>query len=339
MVVGTRGAARGHGRGDPVILEASEENIARAARAIREGKLVGMPTETVYGIAADATNVAAVRQTFSVKGRPAGNPLIVHLASIEAVSDVALEFPHVARALAEAFWPGPLTLVLPKRDCIPAEVTAGLDTVAVRIPAHPVAHRLLELAVCPVSAPSANVFTRLSPTRAADIAPEIAGRLEVILDGGSCEFGIESTVVDCSSGGVRVLRLGALSSAEIQGALDRSGADQTLAHVPRSHDEADGSAGSAFRSPGQFAKHYAPRTPLALVERLAESDVGLTFGIAKGTGQISMPLDPRAYAATLYAALATLDRIGAGRISVESPPDGPEWDAVRDRLRRATERW
>ncbi len=302
------------GRTSVRIVQPTEAALSEAADAIRAGRLVGMPTETVYGLAADATNVQAVRAVFLAKGRPSQNPLIVHLAGIEEVDGVALEFPQPARALAEEHWPGPLTLVLRKRPSVPDEVTAGLPSVAVRVPAHPVARRLIEAAGCPLAAPSANSFMHLSPTRAEDIEPCIAERLALILDGGPCEVGIESTVVDCTGPELLVLRRGMLRIDAAHAATS-----EEFAHI----------------SPGQYPRHYAPTTPLLLVAKLQPHQPGLTLGPTQSEFQRQLSGEPRRYAAELYAALHDLDRANLETIYVETPPETEEWAAVRDRLMRA----
>jgi L-threonylcarbamoyladenylate synthase len=298
------------------IVPPTEENVREAARLLREGALVGMPTETVYGIAAVATDREAVRGTFEAKRRPPENPLIVHLARLEDVERVALAFPEEAHHLAERFWPGPLTLVLPKRPEVPHETTGGLDTVAVRVPAHPVARRLIEAADAPLSAPSANAFTALSPTRAEHIAPDIAERLALILDGGPCAVGIESTVVDFSGSEPRLLRPGGVSRAQLEEVLGR----------------ALGSPTGKRKSPGMYPRHYAPRTPLRLVPALAPEDAGIAFGPPQHSGQISLPRDPNAYALALYDALHRLDSMDLPEIKLQEPPRDEAWEAVWDRL-------
>jgi L-threonylcarbamoyladenylate synthase len=303
-----------------VILRATEENIQRAAEAIRAGKLIGMPTETVYGVAANALDKQAVLSTFAAKGRPADNPLIVHLASIDSVLDVAASFPSEARRLASQFWPGPLTLVLPKRTEVPLVTTGGLETVAVRVPAHPVARALIEAAGVPISAPSANMFMGLSPTRAEDVDPRLVASLEFVLDGGPCEVGVESTVVDVSRTEIRLLRPGGVSRASIETALGFALVD---------------SFGGERRSPGMYPRHYAPRTPVRVVKALGPGDAGIVTGVAAAENQISLPADPVEYAAGLYTALHALDRIGASEILVQSPPETGEWEAVWNRLSRA----
>lgn len=302
------------------ILAPSPAALAEAGEAIRQGQLVGMPTETVYGVAADALNAEAVRRTFEAKGRPADNPLIVHIADVSEIDRVASDFPLAAAALAQRFWPGPLTLVLPKRPEVPDIVTAGLDTVAVRVPDHPVAQALLDAAGTPLSAPSANPFMGLSPTRAEDIAPSVAERLALILDGGPCEVGLESTVVSVFESPFRLLRPGRITRAEIEEVLGREILDR---------DE------EVKRSPGLYARHYAPRTPVRLTDRLGRLDGGVTFATPQGSNQIQLPREPITYGAALYATLHDLDRRGLPEIVVESPPQDAAWEAVWDRLRRA----
>lgn len=318
MVAGPRGPAPGNVGGGSLIREATAEAIAEAASALRAGKLVGMPTETVYGIAADALSPSAIVATYELKRRPADNPLIVHVSGPEMASELASVWPKEARVLAESFWPGPLTLVLPKRDLIPSEATAGLPSVALRAPAHLVAARLIGAFGGPLTAPSANPFMGLSPTQATDIDPFIERGLAMILDGGPCEVGIESTVVDLSSGPPNVLRLGTISLAQIREILPDA-----------VHELAE------RKAPGMYPRHYAPQTPLRIATKAPADAPALVFG-EPGFGQIRMPSDPAAYARRLYAALAELDRHGADTIYAEAPPTGPEWDAVRDRLRKAS---
>jgi L-threonylcarbamoyladenylate synthase len=288
-----------------------------AIDAIRAGNLVGLPTETVYGIAADALNPDAAAAIFRLKQRPADNPLIVHLAHADDVLRVATAFPDAARRLAERFWPGPLTLVLPKRPEVPDVTTGGLGTVAVRIPNHSVAHALIA-ATGPLAAPSANRFMRLSPTRATDIDPEIASGLAVILDGGPCEVGIESTVVDATDDKIRLLRPGGISAAQLAEIAELSTEPPT-----------------ERRSPGLYPRHYAPQARLILKPKLTPEDAGLTFDQPTNERQTCMPNDPGKYAAQLYAALHDLDRQNLAIIVVQSPPETPEWSPVWDRLRRA----
>lgn len=278
-----------------------------------------MPTETVYGLAADALNPVAVRSVFAAKSRPADNPLIVHVHSVDEVESIAAERPDSMLQLAKAFWPGPLTMVLPKRRDVPSEVTGGGNTVAVRVPAHPVALELLREVGGPICAPSANAFMALSPTRAEDVNPDLPGF--AILDGGPCQIGIESTVLDLTSGQPKLLRKGVITAdaiGEVLGLRVETG-------------DGDGEK----KSPGNYPRHYAPQTPLVLVDCLAEGQPGLGFE-GNFQHQRTMPREPLAYARELYSALHDLDRLGFETIFVERPPTTPEWAAVWDRLTRAS---
>ncbi|MFI5385499.1 MAG: L-threonylcarbamoyladenylate synthase [Fimbriimonadales bacterium] len=305
------------------IVPATDENIARAATAIRKGKLVVMPTETVYGLAADAMNQKAVKDIFSAKDRPSDNPLIIHIADIGQVETVAREFPKSAQVLAERFWPGPLTLVLWKTPGVCSEVTGGLDTVGVRMPSHPVALALIRQAGTPLAAPSANRFMKLSPTKAEHIDPALARRVELVLDGGASQVGVESTVVDCTHSTPRILRPGGISRGEIEAAL---GAPLgTLPPDPKR------------RSPGMYQRHYAPQASLVLVPKLSIEMAGLTFEPPANERQIRMPRSSGAYSSMLYDSLHKLDRMKVGTIYVEELPDGAEWEAARDRLQKASQ--
>ncbi len=297
------------------------EAIERAAAALREGELVAMPTETVYGLAADATNEAAVRRTFEVKGRPAENPLIVHGAALADFDEVVAEFSPEALRLAEAFWPGPLTLVLPRHPLLSPLVSGGLASVAVRCPAHPVAQALIRATGRPLTAPSANLFQGLSPTRVEHLSPEILAAVACALDGGPCAVGIESTVLDLTRLPARILRPGVLGSEALGSWVELSA--ETQSDAPR------------HASPGQYARHYAPRTPVRLVKRLRRDQPGLTFEPPQGPHQIQAPPDPEGYARALYETLFRLDAAGAESLYLQMPPERPEWEAVWDRLRRA----
>jgi L-threonylcarbamoyladenylate synthase len=314
------------------------ERIARAAAVLRAGGLVAFPTETVYGLGANALDAAAVQRIFAAKGRPANNPLIVHVAGTAEVGQVAAEWPGPAARLAERFWPGPLTLVLPRKAAVPDAVTAGGATVAVRMPAHPVALALLRAAGVPVAAPSANRSSQLSPTRAGHVLRDLEGRIDLVLDGGPCPGGIESTVLSLAPA-PRLLRPGLVGLAELEEVLGT-----VLPPVPRAE-------GGALPSPGMLPRHYAPRTPLECAadggrERVAElcrqgQRVGwLTHGqaadVPAGAAVRDLPAEPGGYAAMLYAALHDLDAAGLDRIVVALPPDTAQWQAVRDRLRRAS---
>ena len=277
------------------------ENVAAAGAALRRGELVGMPTETVYGLAAVLWDRDAVLRTFAAKGRPADNPLIVHVAHLEQLDAVVAAWPDDARRLAERFWPGPLTMVLPKRPEVPLEATGGLDTVAVRVPAHPVALRLIDAAGAPLTAPSANPFMGLSPTRAEHVVlPGV-----MVLDGGPCAVGIESTVVDLSGPSPRLLRPGGVPRAQVEAALGVA---------------LEGKEGIR-RAPGDYPRHYSPRAPLRLAPSLAVDEAGLTLEAAKNDRQIRLPRDPAAYGISMYAALHRLDAQGVGEIVVQEPPE------------------
>jgi L-threonylcarbamoyladenylate synthase len=320
------------------------EAIAHAAAVLRTGGLVAFPTETVYGLGANALDSTAVARIFVAKGRPANNPVIVHVADRAAARDLVALWPLVAERLAERFWPGPLTIVLPRGPAIPDIVTARGPTVAVRMPSHPVAQALIAAAGVPLAAPSANRSTRLSPTRAEHVLGDLGGRIELILDGGPTPGGLESTVLDVSIDPPQLLRPGLIAPAEIEeliGPINRStqGAPERQTPLP---------------SPGMLPRHYAPRAPLELAfddgwrtaseHGRAGRRVGwLTFALAPEQRHpliqvIEMPNDPAPYAAQLYAALRSLDDAGVDCIVVALPPDTEEWLAARDRLCRAATR-
>lgn len=304
------------------ILQPTEEALNRAARILRDGGVVVMPTETVYGLACSALNPEAVRRVYEIKGRPSANPLIVHISEFAQLKLVADSWPKEAETLAKRFWPGPLTLVLPKKERVPAETTGGLDTVAVRVPDHPIALELIRRTGLPLAAPSANLFMGLSPTRAKDIDEAILVDVEMVLDGGPCQVGVESTVLDLSEEHPRILRPGGVSRADIQAALGRQ-----LGELPPPH---------LRKSPGMHPRHYAPRAKVMLVKKVDEEAAGLTLISPVNELQIQMPLDARAYAALLYSGLRRLDVLGADVIQVQVPPSSPEWEAVLDRLQKAS---
>ena len=292
-----------------MIFPSSPENIRRAAALLRAGHLVVMPTETVYGLAANALDENAIRAIFAAKGRPASNPLIVHVTDAAMARSLAAEWPANAESLAQYFWPGPLTIVVPKIPKIPLLVTAGLPTVALRSPAHPVAQSLIREAGVPLAAPSANRFTELSPTTAAHVPPRLA---EMILDGGPCTVGIESTVITLAISGPRILRPGMITRAQIEGVIGPV------------------EEGAGRESPGQHPKHYRPRTPVVLGANPAT-------GRGRRLDCATMPGDPAGYAEALYRTLHDLDTEGLDWIAVEPPPAGPEWAGIRDRLHRAAQ--
>lgn len=309
------------------VLPATEESIAQAAARLRQGGLVAFPTETVYGLGADATDGLAVASVFEAKGRPRFNPLIVHVAGAEEAARYAV-FTETARQLVEAFWPGGLTLVLEKTsDSDIAELTtAGLDTVALRAPDHPVARALLAAARIPIAAPSANRSGHVSPTSAAHVADDLGESVDCILDGGPTSIGIESTVVDATGLPPVLLRPGAVPRAEIEAAIGRR--------------LASAAASAAPTSPGQLASHYAPRAALRLNARSVEAgEALLAFGsdIPDGacrTINLSGSGDLRAAAANLFGALRALDASGAETIAVMPIPDHGLGEAINDRLRR-----
>jgi len=297
-------------------------SISSAAQIIRTGGLVAFPTETVYGLGANALDAAAVQKIFELKGRPETSPLIVHVSSIEMAREIVTDWPQRAEELARMWWPGPLSLVLPKDSHVPAIVTAGLSTVGIRMPNHPLALALIEEAGVPIAAPSANRFMGLSPTTA-DHVKAAFGEEVPILDGGPCEVGIESTVVAIDGDKLTLLRPGMISLDAIE--------------------HASASPGCAHPSPGMHERHYSPRTPLMLVRgpsELPDRTGAYVWRAALGPSarSIRMPLDPAPYAAQLYRVLHQLDQENWPWIAVEFPPDAPDWTAIRDRLTRAAGR-
>jgi L-threonylcarbamoyladenylate synthase len=319
--------------------EPEPERIVRAAAALRAGGLVAFPTETVYGLGANAWNAAAVEAIFTAKGRPATNPLIVHVPDVAGARAVVAHWPLEAERLAQRFWPGPLTLVLPKAESVPLVVTAGGMTVAVRAPAHPVAQALLQASGLPIAAPSANRSNRLSPTRAEHVLRDLEGRIPLLLDGGPTSGGIESTVLDVTTQPAQLLRPGLITVGELE------------AVIGPITGPAAGSTKGPLPSPGMLARHYAPRTPLEVMTVAPESRVDNLLSAGQRVGWVTfaerasrpglvtvvMPNDPAGYAARLYAVLHELDQAGLDRIVVEAPPETDAWLGVRDRLRRAGE--
>jgi L-threonylcarbamoyladenylate synthase len=292
-------------------------SIKEAVERIRAGELVAFPTETVYGLGANALDAAAVAKIYELKGRPETSPLIVHAASIEMARALVTEWPPEAEQLAQKYWPGPLTLVLPKAASIPDIVTAGLWTVGVRVPVHPIALALIHHAGVPVAAPSANRFAGLSPTTAEHVR-EAFGAAVPVLDGGPCQVGIESTVVSLVGGKITLLRPGMIALPDIEQAATPS---------------------AAHPSPGMHARHYSPRTPL--IVSCNPDSRGAYLWITRSAASarsIQMPNDPAAYAAQLYSALHELDSEDWPSITVEPPPGTMEWAAILDRLRRAASR-
>jgi L-threonylcarbamoyladenylate synthase len=292
-------------------------SIARAAALIRAGKLVAFPTETVYGLGANALDAAAVEQIFQAKNRPRNSPLIVHVDSAEMARRFAAEWPAAAGILARRYWPGPLTLVLRKTPEIPDIVTAGLPTVGLRVPAHPLALELIQAAGVPIAAPSANRFTELSPTAVEHLNRSLA---DFVLDGGPAQVGIESTVLSLA-GPASLLRPGVIPLPEIEALIGP-------VQLPESTPE------GPHASPGMHARHYRPKTPLYLLASADAVPPGQGTWLRLGR---EMPANPREYGAALYDALHRLDRQGLDWIAVERPPDTPEWAGILDRLTRAAE--
>ena len=315
----------------------TEEAITRGAALLRAGELVAFPTETVYGLGADAANAQAVRRIFAAKGRPADHPVIVHLPDVSHVSRWASAMPEAARLLAAAFWPGPLTLILPRAAGVHDVVTGGQDSVGLRVPSHPVARALLHAFGGGIAAPSANRFGRISPTRAAHVAGDLGASVALILDGGACEVGIESTIIALTHGVPTLLRPGAIGVHEIA---------QVLGRAPAAPDR------TAPRASGTLASHYAPKTAAILapadavhaeIIQLVDRDEEVAI-LARTVRRpedfagiwIAAPLDAVAYAHDLYANLRSLDAANADVILIEAPPSDDAWLAVRDRLGRAT---
>jgi L-threonylcarbamoyladenylate synthase len=294
----------------------TSEEIERAAEIIKRGGLVAFPTETVYGLGANALNPDAVARIFAVKQRPLASPLIVHVDGETMARTLVADWPERAHLLAALFWPGPLTLVLKKAEIVPDLVTAGLDSVGVRVPSHPVALELIRRAGVPIAAPSANRFTEISPTTAAHVRESLGDTVDMILDAGATQVGIESTVASLRRDPPVVLRPGMISQEQLE--------EATGVTWEREEDVPE-----IMESPGQHARHYAPRTPLHLLQSRWEPPIGR--GVV-----INLPLDCVAYAANLYSALHAADKEGWDWIGVIEPPDKPEWAGIRDRLRRAS---
>lgn len=310
------------------------DEVRRAARILRGGGLVAFPTETVYGLGADAANEKAMARLYAVKRRPAEHPVIVHFDSAEKAFAWAREVPEAATKLAKRFWPGPLTMILKRSKKAANFVTGGQDTVGLRVPSHPVARQLLSVFGAAVAAPSANRYGLVSPTSAAHVREDLGSDVDLVLEGGPSEVGIESTIVDLSGATPVLLRPGHISKDELKNALGTQIADKTA---------------SAPRHPGAHERHYAPRTPARLVptheldkeiskERNRVAVLAFSRPDERVDSWLRMPREPKAYAQRLYAALRELDAAGCAAILIESPPQSPEWSAVLDRLERASGR-
>ncbi|HSC08435.1 MAG TPA: L-threonylcarbamoyladenylate synthase [Steroidobacteraceae bacterium] len=319
------------------MVRATQSEIQAAVEALRAGDLVAFPTETVYGLGANASNPAAVRKIFAAKGRPADHPLIVHLDSIRYLHRWVRDVPPLAEKLASRFWPGPMTLVLPKAANVLNVVTGGQETIAIRVPGHPMAQQLLTAFGGGIAAPSANRYGHVSPTRAEHVREDLGDTVRIVLDGGECAIGVESTILSCIDDHVRLLRPGSITLSQIRSVVGDVliGADE---HAPR--------------VPGSTATHYATATPLEIVpgetleslaggfndrgERVAVLALRLPLKTLKLATWINAGRRPQQYAHDLYAHLRTLDKAGCVKILVQELPADERWDAVRDRLEKAS---
>jgi len=319
------------------VIRATQQEIDHAVQALRDGELVAFPTETVYGLGANASNPAAVRRIFEAKGRPETHPVIVHLDSPRYLHRWVTEVPEAAQLLAERFWPGPLTLIMPRAANVHDIVTGGQDTIAVRVPSHPMAQQLLTAFGGGIAAPSANRYGRLSPTRPEHVRDELGEAVKVVLDGGECQIGLESTIVSCVGPVPRLLRPGAVTLTQLRAVLP----DLTATAAP-----------DAPRVPGDQRVHYAPQTPLSIVatdeidaraeslsaggHRIAVLAQRLPLRTYRFVTWINAGRRPDAYAHDLYANLRTLDTAGCAQILVQAVPGDERWAAIRDRLARAS---
>jgi L-threonylcarbamoyladenylate synthase len=318
------------------VVRATQVEIETAVQALRDGELVAFPTETVYGLGANAQNPVAVRKIFEAKGRPPSHPVIVHLDSPRFLHRWVREVPPLAMRLADAFWPGPLTLVMPRAANVHDVITGGQDTIAVRVPAHPMAQQLLTAFGGGIAAPSANRYGRLSPTRAEHVREELGEAARVILDGGECQIGLESTIVSFDGEGVHLLRPGSVTAAQIRAIVG---------------ELLIGPASTSPRVPGGTPTHYAPTTPMTIVpsgeidaqadsasagaRRVAVLAQRLPLRAHKYVTWINAGRRPESYGRDLYSNLRTLDKAGCQHILVQDVPEGERWDAIRDRLLRA----
>jgi L-threonylcarbamoyladenylate synthase len=323
---------------------ADDAAIKLAAKLLSQGRLVAFPTETVYGLGADANNPKAINRIFHAKGRPNDHPLIVHIASIDNLNDWAVNIPDAAFKLAIQFWPGPLALILNKKPEVPLEVTGGQNTVGLRMPNHPVALQLIRTFGGGIAAPSANRFCRISPTQASHVEEELGATVDLILDGGACEVGVESTIVDLSGDIPKLLRPGHITHQAIESVLQKELILNSKYQDPESS--------SGVRAPGMMAVHYAPVTSAILCPNGRLTDIIRIFSLQnktigllayefnppekRGMHLLCMPEQADSYAQILYASLRELDSCGLDIIIIEQPPETPPWRAVNDRLGKAT---
>ncbi len=326
-----------------------QKAIRIAAERLRAGEVVALPTETVYGLAANALNEKAVARIFQIKGRPAHNPIIVHVASWEMARDCVAQWPEAAEKLSKSFWPGPLSLVLPRAEKIPGNVTAGGPTVGVRWPSHPFMQAVIRECGFPLAAPSANLSNQISPTNAEHVRTQLAGKISLIVDGGQSQVGIESTVMDLSVSPPKILRPGMIHTESISAVLGARNCGLRTADCGLNPGDQ-----TTLRSPGLLNKHYAPKAKLIVLSWHDEPDLQSQIGNRQSAighvhviahtkipagfeaGNVSViPRDAVAFARALYAELHRCDAAGATLIVVEAPPDLPEWSGIADRLRRA----
>jgi L-threonylcarbamoyladenylate synthase len=322
--------------------ELFEKAVQHAARLLRDGQVVALPTETVYGLAANALDEKAVAKIFEIKGRPAANPIIVHVVSLEMAKRCVNSFPPAAEQLAKAFWPGPLTLVLPRANVIPKIVAAGGETVGIRWPSHPLIQAVIRECDFPLAAPSANLSNQISPTNAQHVHDQLKGKIPAIVDGGQCSVGIESSVLDLTVSPPKILRPGMIHAESLAAA----GLTVTAGHSSDTRQ---------LKSPGQLKKHYAPKAKLIILKWSDEAELKLKlqnsrlearncFVIAHTSIPSAdlfdrvcvIPHDAEAFARAIYAELHHCDEDGAKTIVVEAPPESPEWSGIADRLRRAS---
>jgi L-threonylcarbamoyladenylate synthase len=303
------------------IVAADEAGIELAVAALRRGEVIGLPTETVYGLAADATNDRAVRKIFAIKRRPSEHPLIIHIATIAQLESLASSVSPACRALIEYAWPGPLTVVVPASSTASRVATGGLDTVAVRMPAHPVARAIIERLERPIAAPSANRFGHVSPTRAEHVVSDLGDDVDLVIDGGPCEIGIESTIVDCTSTDTRILRPGAITEDDMARLL--AGTESRPDHTP----DANVTSSPEVRAPGMLDRHYAPAARVVLHETFAT--------VPAGASVIDCQSDVLDAARGLYSRLRDADLHGASVVHVIMPPPRGLGLALRDRLQKA----